>query len=307
MNEVIKILVVDDTYTNIEILNELLSDKYDVFPAIDGEYALELAKDESPDLILLDIVMPNIDGFEVCRRLKDDIKTKDIPIIFITSKSDELSIEKAYDIGGIDYVTKPFKPKELLAKVNREVKLQLLLKDLENTQKELRTLAMTDPLTTLYNRRYFSQAAEKLIEVSKVNEGKLSTVMIDIDHFKSINDNYGHKAGDEVIVFLAQTLTKMTNQSDIISRFGGEEFVLILWNFSQKRAIELSESIRDFVERAVVVSENNQELRFTISVGISEIDFTDTNPLESSITRADKALYEGKNSGRNIVCFYSKD
>ncbi len=132
------ILIVDDTETNIDVLLELLSDAYDVTVALSGESALEIARDEVLDLILLDIMMPKMDGYEVCKILKADAKTKDVPVIFITAKTDEESIEKAYEAGGIDYITKPFKPKELFARINTQLRLVKLLKDFENSQKKLR-------------------------------------------------------------------------------------------------------------------------------------------------------------------------
>jgi len=179
------ILVVDDTISNLDILIELLHD-YDVIDATNGKDALEIAEEEEIDLILLDIMMPDMDGYETCQKLKSNSTTKNIPIIFITAKSDEDSIEKAYEIGGIDYVTKPFKPKELLARVNRELQLQDL-------QKQLKLLASTDPMTTLYNRRFFTNIASHLLDLAKRDKKTISIVMIDIDKFKTVNDTYGHQ------------------------------------------------------------------------------------------------------------------
>jgi len=166
------ILIVDDTESNIDILLELLSE-YDLAVATDGLSAIEIANNEDIDLILLDIIMPEMDGYDVCNSLKLSAKTKDIPIIFITAKTDENSIEKAYDIGGIDYVTKPFKPKELLARVKRELKLTFLIHNLNY-------LASHDPMTGIYNRRKFFELATKLFKTST----ELFVVMIDIDKFK---------------------------------------------------------------------------------------------------------------------------
>ncbi len=296
------ILAVDDTETNIDILVELLGDKYEVMVALDGESALEITEEEKIDLILLDIMMPEMDGFEVCNRLKSNEKTKNIPIIFLTAKTDEDSIEKAYEIGGIDYVTKPFKPKELLARVNRELAMQKMIKDLKNSQDELRTLAATDPMTKLYNRRYFAQISAEFLELAKRNNQELSVIMLDIDKFKRINDTYGHKVGDDVIIALSKILVELKRKSDIACRFGGEEFVLLLPNTAIDGAEILAQKIRETVQNRSVKVEDDKELNFTISLGVSLVNVQNETNIEVSLKKADDALYKAKESGRNRVC-----
>ena len=296
------ILAVDDTETNIDILVELLGDKYEVMVALDGESALEITEEEKIDLILLDIMMPKMDGFEVCNRLKSNEKTKNIPIIFLTAKTDEDSIEKAYEVGGIDYVTKPFRPKELLARVNRELAMQKLIKDLKNSQDELRKLAATDPMTKLYNRRYFSQISAEFLELAKRNNQELSVIMLDIDKFKRINDTYGHKVGDDVIIALSKILVELKRKSDIACRFGGEEFVLLLPNTAIDGAEILAQKIRETVQNRSVKVEDDKELNFTISLGVSLVNVQNETNIEVSLKKADDALYKAKESGRNKVC-----
>jgi diguanylate cyclase (GGDEF)-like protein len=296
------ILAVDDTETNIDILVELLGDKYEVMVALDGESALEITEEEKIDLILLDIMMPEMDGFEVCNRLKSNEKTKNIPIIFLTAKTDEDSIEKAYEVGGIDYVTKPFRPKELLARVNRELAMQKLIKDLKNSQDELRKLAATDPMTKLYNRRYFSQISAEFLELAKRNNQELSVIMLDIDKFKRINDTYGHKVGDDVIIALSKILVELKRKSDIACRFGGEEFVLLLPNTAIDGAEILAQKIRETVQNRSVKVEDDKELNFTISLGVSLVNVQNETNIEVSLKKADDALYKAKESGRNKVC-----
>lgn len=302
MNEEIKILVVDDTDSNIDILNSLLNDDYAVLSALDGEFALEVANDDLPDLILLDIVMPDMDGFEVCEKLKQNPKTKDIPIIFITSISDENSIEKAYELGCVDFITKPFKPKELVAKVNREIKLQKLIFDLEKSKEELKLLASTDSLTGLFNRRHFSNVADSILNLSKREKSEISIIMIDIDKFKNVNDTYGHKIGDDVIKTLSKILTNNTRESDIVCRFGGEEFIILLPKTSKENAKIIAEKIRNITQEYTFIINNDEKLNCTISLGVSQIDHNIQNPLESTINKADKALYTAKQNGRNMVC-----
>jgi len=295
-----KILVVDDTGINIEILNGLLGDEYDVLSALDGEFALEIAHDDKPDLILLDIMMPDMDGFEVCRRLKDSEETKDIPVIFITAKTDEDSIEEAYDIGGADYVTKPFRPKELLARVRKELKLREVMQ-------KLKLLALLDPMTKLYNRRYFSKISKHYLALAKRESSSLSILMLDIDKFKNINDTYGHQAGDDVIIALSDRLMTHKRDADILCRYGGEEFVMLLPNTSLSEAKIVADRIREDVEASAIRLTTAEELHFTISIGVSQVDTHENQTIESHLLKTDTALYKAKESGRNRVCLYSSD
>jgi diguanylate cyclase (GGDEF)-like protein len=285
------ILIVDDTKANIHILIELLGEKYDILISRCGADAIDMAKEEKPDLILLDIIMPQMDGFDVCRELKNSTETKDIPVIFLTAQSDEDSIEKAYDTGGIDYVTKPFRPKELIARVNRELELVRL-------QNELKLLASTDPMTKLYNRRFFIQTSEHIVELAKRDKQEVALIMIDIDRFKTINDTYGHAIGDKVIVEFSKILKEVQRKSDIVCRFGGEEFVALLPKTDSDGAKIVAEKIREKTE-STTLQLLNSELRFTVSLGISTIKIESEISIESALQRADTALYRAKNSGRN--------
>ena len=282
------ILTVDDTVENLDILAGLLED-YDVIDATGGEEALAIVKEEHVDLILLDIMMPEMDGFEVCARLKADPKTRDIPVIFITAINDEDQIEKAYNIGGSDYVTKPFRPKELLARIRRELKLREL-------QSELERLASTDPLTMLYNRRYFAGIAEKIQNISKREGTPLSLLMFDIDCFKRVNDTYGHAVGDAVITALSQTLRDNARESDVACRYGGEEFVVLLPDTAIEGARTVAEKIRGEIEAI----EQEGLPHFTVSIGVARVHPDEAN-LEAALKRADDALYTAKEGGRNQV------
>ena len=296
------ILIVDDTETNIDILLELLSDKYEVSVALDGQSALEIVADENIDLILLDIMMPNIDGFKVCQQLKENKLTKNIPVIFITAKTDEDSIEKAYEVGGIDYVTKPFKSRELLARVKTQLTMQKLIKDLESSHEELKLLASTDHMTKLYNRRYFSKISDHILNLAKRDKVNTSLVMLDIDKFKNINDTYGHQVGDNVIIYLAEKLIEFTRNSDIVCRFGGEEFIILLPETTVEGALVISNKIKDNIENGVINLEFKRELKFTVSIGISQVSNDEDLNIEAAINRADAALYKAKQNGRNKIC-----
>ena len=286
------ILIVDDTETNIDILLELLGEKYDVLVAVDGKTALDLASKEKIDLILLDIMMPEMDGYEVCERLKSNAKTQNIPVLFITAKTDEDSIERAYDIGGSDYIAKPFKPRELLARIKTQLQLRELINHLD-------FIATHDEMTGIYNRRQFFNLATKRFEESKKN---LYAVMIDIDKFKEVNDNYGHSTGDEVIKIVVKTIEDNLLEGTIFGRIGGEEFALVCNTDSKATIMQNIESIREKIEELEVKVNNEAVVKFTISEGISKA-IVKTQTLDELLKEADTALYEAKGSGRNRVIF----
>ena len=285
------ILIVDDTETNIDILLELLN-KYDIAVATDGLSALDIASKDSPDLILLDIMMPEMDGYEVCRKLKKNDDTKNIPIIFITAKTDEDSIEEAYAVGGIDYVTKPFKPRELLARVKTQLKMKALVDNLEY-------ISSYDSMTGIYNRRKFFELANKIF--NEKNDDIFATV-IDIDKFKNINDKYGHSVGDIVIQRITQAITNSIPKEVIFGRVGGEEFFLLCNAHSQEEVHVKIEWIRKIVEDLEVLTDDGEIIKCTISEGIAKSN-KNTKDLDELLKEADKALYEAKGSGRNRVIF----
>ena len=285
------ILAVDDTVTNLDILVELLKD-YDVIEATGGVEALEIVAEEEVDLILLDIMMPGMDGYAVCHKLKENEKTKDIPIIFITARSDEDAIEKAYDTGGVDYVTKPFKPKELLARVKIQLEHQEMIEKLE-------FLASHDPMTGIYNRRkFFELANRKFAENSK----DLYAAMMDIDRFKKINDTYGHPTGDRVIKAVTRVVSENIDEGSVFGRLGGEEFAVVCRHFSRDDVVERLELIREKVEQLEIRSAGGELIRCTISEGVAKADET-TGNLDELLQRADEMLYKAKGSGRNKAIF----
>lgn len=286
------ILIVDDTETNIDILLELLGDKYDVIVALDANSALEVVQENDVDLILLDIMMPVMDGYELCSIFKKQEHTKDIPIIFLTAKDDEKSIEKAYEVGGIDYVSKPFKPIELLARINTQLKVKELID-------YLNFISSHDEMTGIYNRRKFFELSEE--KFSK-NIDNLYCVMIDIDKFKLINDTYGHPTGDKVIQTITKNISQNIGKSAVFGRLGGEEFAILCNHSSNEDLIKNIEKIRQEVEKLEVISDSGKSIKFTISEGIAKAD-KDTKSLDELLKKADVALYEAKGLGRNRVIF----
>lgn len=287
-----KILVIDDVPANIEILLDLLGESYDILAAIDGETGIELAIEEKPDLILLDIIMPNRDGYEICQILKANPITENIPIIFITAKLDEKSLEKAYDVGGIDYVTKPFKPKELLARVKTQTELQRLMRNLEYT-------SSYDAMTDIFNRQKFFERAERVFLEQPQH---LYAMIIDIDRCKEINDSYGQHIGDKAIQLVASVIKSKTNPSDIYGRVGGEEFAILGTYTNTEQALVDIDNIRSSIEAQVLLADNGDEIPLTISQGVAK-NRNSIQSLEQLIKVADVALYQAKNKGRNRTIY----
>jgi len=282
------ILIVDDTETNIDILLGLLGN-YDVAVATDGKTALNIIKNDDIDLVLLDIMMPEMDGYDVCLELKK--YKQSIPVIFITARTDEDSIEKAYDVGGDDYITKPFKPRELMARVKTQLKIKELIYNLEY-------IASYDQMTGIYNRRKFFQLANEKFD----NYDDLYAVMIDIDKFKLVNDNYGHAIGDEVIKKVAKTIDDFLSTNSIFGRLGGEEFAIVTSTLTYAEVEKKIEQVRQKIQDLEVLSDSGDIIKFTISEGVAK-KTKQTQNLDELLKEADKALYEAKGHGRNRVVF----
>lgn len=289
MNHKPTILIVDDEKINLNILIELLDDDYEVSVALNGIKALKLVEKKDIELILLDIMMPDMDGYEVCKILKSSQNTKDIPILFITAKTDDKSIVAGFEMGGIDYITKPFRPVELKARVKTHLKLSQTLKSLDY-------MATRDFMTGIYNRRKFFELGQELCQVSE----NLFAIMMDIDKFKNINDDYGHPFGDIVIKSITNIISQYIPEEAIFGRLGGEEFAILYVADSMAMIVEKIEEIRKAIED---LEEKHDEtmVKFTISNGITKKHTNDT--LDDLLKRADKALYEAKGSGRNRVCY----
>ena len=279
------VLVVDDTPENITMLLTIL-DEYDVIPSLNGKNALKLIESESIDIVLLDIVMPDLDGYEVCKQLKSNPKTQHIPVIFITVKSDEDSIEKAYDAGAVDYTIKPFRPKEIRARVKTSLALSKSLRDLE-------FLASYDTMTNIYNRRKFFELGENIF---KENSNDIYTIMIDIDHFKNINDTYGHSTGDKVIKNVTSLISQNLPDSFIFGRIGGEEFAIIAKSDNKDNLFGLMENIRIDISKSIV-KEEIHNIVCSVSYGLSQKKHSDS--IDILLKRSDEALYEAKKEGRN--------
>lgn len=285
------ILIVEDSSVSGRLCESLLNKNgYDTAICSDGESAIEFLNTNSPDLILLDIVMPGIDGFEFCRVMKNNPKLKETPIIFLSSMNDESSIIKGFESGAVDFVTKPFRHQELIARTKTHV-------ELKRAKEKLIRMAITDELTGLVNRRYFMGRLLHEYERIKRYETVFTILMIDLDFFKKINDSFGHQAGDVVLRTVSDTMRLSLRLSDIIGRIGGEEFAVILPETDLPPAIVIGERLRKRVE-ALDIPYKDIRIKITISIGASSSS-TDDLSIDDVFQRSDAALYRAKESGRN--------
>ena len=293
-----KILVVDDVQDNVDLMAEMLEDAgYDVVEAISGKQALDQAATEHPDVIILDVQMPGMNGFEVCKILKSTEGLKDIPVIFLTAAMlSEQNIVEGLDLGAHDYVTKPFREKELLARISRMVQIK-------KSEDSMREETYTDPLTGLYNRRYMEKRFGEELALAKRKEYDIACVMIDIDHFKSINDIHGHAAGDYVLKGVADLGKENLREYDTLSRYGGEEFVLLLSQTDYDGAVVVAEKLRKAIESKAFHFEG-KDIAVTASFGVYSSDVDELSTAEEFTCKADEALYKAKGSGRNKVVTY---
>jgi diguanylate cyclase (GGDEF)-like protein len=307
------LLIVDDTPHNIKLLFEFLNNYgFEILVAEDGKDALEIAQEEQPSLILLDVLMPGMDGFETCRYLKDNQDTHHIPVIFMTALSDTLNKVKAFKLGAVDYITKPFQQEEVLARVNTHLTIRYLQTELE-TQKEalqkanqeLQRLATLDSLTQLANRRRLDEYLQREWRRAFREQIPLSLIFCDIDYFKLYNDSYGHQAGDDCLQQVAEAINLAVNRpSDLAARYGGEEFTVVLPNTPGEGAMRVAQLIQSYLQTLKLIHPNSKVGPYvTLSMGVSSTIPTITNSLENLIQVADLALYEAKAQGRNRIIF----
>jgi two-component system cell cycle response regulator len=304
-----KILVVDDIPLNRKLQKTYLeSVGYQVILAQDGIEALQRIREESPDLILLDIMMPKMNGFQVCHRLKNNENTRFIPIIMVTALNEIEDKVKGIESGADDFISKPFNKLELLARVKSLLRikqlhdeLELKIKELEIAQSKLLQLAITDGLTQLYNYRYFKQQLIQEITRAKRHNTSVSITMIDIDYFKNYNDTHGHPAGDLVLKTIAELLRNNIRKIDVAARYGGEEFALILVQTDKQAAAFVANKIKNLIERQKFDYEETQPNgKLTISMGVATFPDDALTP-DDMVKMADQRLYRAKKAGRNRV------
>lgn len=303
-----RILVVDDHEDNVEVLRARLEARgYEVEGANNGKAALALARTFNPDLILLDVMMPDMDGLEVVRRLKGDRSLPFIPVIMQTALDSTERMVAGLEAGADDYVTKPINFAELEARVRSLLRIKKLQQDLGDRERELSMMndkllhiSMTDGLTGVDNRRALEQRLHEIFEHSLRLHEPISCVMCDIDHFKKVNDTYGHAVGDEVLKEFAEILKDEAREIDRVGRYGGEEFLMLLPGTVLDSAVTFAERVRQRVEENTFSFEGGT-LKRTASFGVASWPHPRVTGREEMLKRADDALYVAKEMGRNRV------
>ncbi len=290
-----RLLLVDDQPLNIRVMHGIFTQECDLFMATNGAQALKICAEQSPDLILLDIVMPDMDGFEVCRRLKAEEQTKHIPVIFITGHTEAEEETKGLELGAVDFISKPFNPDVLRARVRTHLTLKF-------QSDILRNLVYLDGLTGVFNRRYFDQQFEREWARAARQHAVLSLILVDVDHFKKYNDHYGHQQGDECLREIASLLLKSCKRgTDIVARYGGEEFICLLPDTGHDDAMALAHSIEVNVRRRALSHAASPVADVvTVSAGVA----TSLSAQESAhdlLALADAELYLAKEEGRGRV------
>lgn len=296
------ILIIDDTPINIRMLSELLVDEHEILFATSGEDGLKRALQERPDLILLDIMMPGVDGYEVCRRLKEDPATRDIPVIFVTALTQEADETKGLAVGAIDYVTKPISAPIIKARVHNHLKLK-------RYQDMLASQALLDGLTGIPNRRRFDETLQMEWHRAQRTGSEISLLMIDIDHFKRYNDTYGHLAGDDCLTSVARTMAKVVHRGgDLVTRYGGEEFACILPETGSSGTRKVADKIRAAINALQIPHADSPVAPYvTVSIGGCTTRPDDHHSHEQLVACADRSLYRAKQAGRDRACFCEDD
>lgn len=287
-----QVLIVDDNPDDIAIARQRLKgEDLEIISAEDGRSGLDAAKRHKPDLILLDLELPDLDGFEVCRVLKGDPDLCLVPVVFLTASCNPDDVARGLDVGAVDYVTKPFNVYELRARVRAALRTKHL-QDLLIQHSHL------DPLTGLSNRRMLMERLQQEWARIERHGGNLSFIMADVDYFKHINDRFGHGIGDRLLQEVAKVIANQCRQYDLPARYGGDEFAIIVPDELAVDAANLAERCRQYIEK-IRIKVNGQEVNATVSFGVAEADGLDS--AEDLAKMADKALYDAKRAGRNGV------
>lgn len=292
-----RLLVVDDQPTNIQVLYRVFADDCQVFMATSGEQALHTAREEAPDVILLDVMMPDMDGYEVCRQLKQDSATRDIPILFVTAHHEAQEEARGLACGAVDFITKPIHPAVVRARVHTHLTLQ-------RQTEVLKRLVFIDALTHAFNRRYFDERLAEAWGRAQRTGRPLGLILIDVDYFKQFNDVNGHQRGDDALRQVAQALKgTILRPGDVVCRYGGEEFACLLPDTDLDGALQVAQrmklAVRDLAigHPASAVAEV-----LTISAGVAVRTPTSGGDAAALLALADAQLYRAKAEGRARVC-----
>jgi two-component system cell cycle response regulator len=290
------ILVADDSaLVRAVVAENLAHEGCDVLEAVDGVEALTLARTRAVDVIMLDVEMPGLDGYQVLAALQADDELRDVPVLFLTGRSFGEEAAAALSSGAYDYLRKPFEPVELVARVRSAVRAKRLQDELKRRNAELDHLTRIDTLTGLFNRRHLQNQLAVLSSAAQRHGWPLGVLLLDVDHFKRVNDTHGHAMGDAVLCAVAEVLRREPRAEDVVGRWGGEEFLVLMPGAAREQACVLGDRLRAAVAE-VRVTVGASTLRVTVSVGCASGDGSDP---ERQLRQADEALYAAKDAGRN--------
>lgn len=295
-----RILVADDSMVIRSVLRKQLQEQgHVVIEAVDGEDAVRACREEAPDVVLLDVEMPKLDGHAVLSELRNHGATAHIPVVFLTARATTDDVVEGLRLGAHDYLRKPFEPSELLARVSAALRVKLLQDELRIRNTELEAASRTDALTGLPNRRHLQEQLGALGSSAHRHGHPLAVLMVDVDHFKDVNDRLGHVGGDHVLRRVALCLAGACRAEDVAGRWGGEEFLVLAPHTDPAAAKTLAERIRSSTQGGRLRTEDGTELSVTVSIGVA----SGSGDMEAVVRAADSALYQAKANGRNqVVC-----
>lgn len=293
----------DEAATRAYVAEVLTAEGFRVEARPTGKAAVDRVQAGGVDLVLLDIVMPGLSGYDCCRLVKTMAGERFLPVVLLTAKTDTDSRVEGLRIGADDYICKPFDDRELLARVRNMIRLKRMHDDVTAAKERLETLAVTDELTGLYNYRYLHTRLHEEFKRAERYRDPLACAMIDIDHFKSFNDRFGHEVGDRILAELAERLRAGVREIDVIARYGGEEFLLVLPSTHFSGALAVADRVwRRVGSLPFLVDE--QEHRVTVSVGVALYPSRDVKTKDELLRASDRALYQAKADGRDRICVF---
>jgi two-component system cell cycle response regulator len=295
---ILVLLVEDSAAIRALVRRMLVAGGHTVVEAAGGAAALAVCREQQPDVVLLDVEMPELSGWDVLAAMKSDAGLRDVPVVFLTGRSDTADMVDGLRLGAHDYLRKPCEPTELLARVQAAARVKRLQDELRQRNEELDLISRTDSLTGLHNRRHVEEYLTRLVSLARRNAEPIAVLIIDIDHFKSVNDGHGHDAGDVVLRQVADRMVRSVRLEDMVGRWGGEEFLVVLPNTPIQGAAELAERLRQVVAEEPCRLPDGGAIRVTISLGCAASVIDDAGTLVRS---ADAAMYQAKESGRNRV------
>lgn len=301
-----KVLLVDDSQQARVAIREALKDLFEVFiEADDGLSAIKAFVEEKPGFIITDIEMPSIDGYRFISTVRNMEDGKDLPIIMLSGTKDSLKKKlTGFNLGASDFLMKPFESEELVARVKSLLRTRFLLDELKEKNTLLARLAVTDELTGLYNRRHFFETVKEQMALGLRHNFKIACMLMDIDHFKKINDTHGHIAGDDVLRKIGSLLNSCKREGELLARFGGEEFVMCLFNTDSASVLRAAERFRHLIKSFEFSSSHHPNLHVTMSIGVAIYPQASIVTIDELIKAADSALYRSKVDGRDKVSLY---